>query len=182
MFVYWNSKQTIKKCNFEYELQATTRWHSIIWETFARSSVETWYMQGKTWYGSYEGNFNINLLDFENNKKNQSFVNLTFRCGMVPVINKPARVMRYTATGIDHMFTNSIIKTEIKSVINLQWTFSQDKNQIKTSRSQPATLLIKRLWYRYFPVNFAKFLRTPFLTEHLRWLLLKKTKTMKKTT
>ena len=70
--------------------------------------------------GSYEGNFNINLLDFENNKKNQSFVNLTFRCGMVPVINKPARVMRYTATGIDHMFRNSIIKTEIKSVINLQ--------------------------------------------------------------
>ena len=25
---------------------------------------------------------------------------------------------------------------------------------------------------RCFPVNFAKFLRTPFLTEHLRWLLL----------
>ena len=23
-----------------------------------------------------------------------------------------------------------------------------------------------------FPVNFAKFLRTPFLIEHLRWLLL----------
>ena len=23
-----------------------------------------------------------------------------------------------------------------------------------------------------FPVNFAKFLRTPFLKEHLRWLLL----------
>ena len=37
----------------------------------------------------------------------------------------------------------------------------------------PATLLKKRLWYRYFPVNFAKFLRTPFLTEPLRWLLLK---------
>ena len=29
-----------------------------------------------------------------------------------------------------------------------------------------------RLWYRCFPVNFAKFLRTPFLTEHLRWMLL----------
>ena len=25
---------------------------------------------------------------------------------------------------------------------------------------------------RCFPVNFAKFLRTPFLTEHLQWLLL----------
>ena len=28
---------------------------------------------------------------------------------------------------------------------------------------QPATLLKKRLWYRCFPVNFAQFLRTPFL-------------------
>ena len=30
----------------------------------------------------------------------------------------------------------------------------------------------KRLWHRCFPVNFAKFLRTPFLSEHLQWLLL----------
>ena len=30
----------------------------------------------------------------------------------------------------------------------------------------------QRLWRRCFPVNFAKLLRTPFLTEHLRWLLL----------
>ena len=29
------------------------------------------------------------------------------------------------------------------------------------------TLLKKRLWHRCFPVNFAKFLRPPFLTEHL---------------
>ena len=35
----------------------------------------------------------------------------------------------------------------------------------------PATLLKKRLWHRCFPVNFVKFLRIPFLTEHL-WLLL----------
>ena len=36
---------------------------------------------------------------------------------MVPVINKPTRVTRYTATGIDQMFTNSIINTEIKPAI-----------------------------------------------------------------
>ena len=30
----------------------------------------------------------------------------------------------------------------------------------------------KRLWHRCFLVNFAKFLRKPFPTEHLRWLLL----------
>ena len=37
---------------------------------------------------------------------------------------------------------------------------------------RPATLLKKRLWHRCFPVNFTKFLRTPFSTEHPRWLLL----------
>ena len=30
---------------------------------------------------------------------------------------------------------------------------------------------LKRLWHRCFPVKFEKFLRTPFLTEHLWWLL-----------
>ena len=34
-----------------------------------------------------------------------------------------------------------------------------------------ATLLKKRLWHSCFSVNFAEFLRTPFLTEHLWWLL-----------
>ena len=33
---------------------------------------------------------------------------------------------------------------------------------------KPATLLKQRLWHRCFPVNFAKFLRTFFFTEHLR--------------
>ena len=36
----------------------------------------------------------------------------------------------------------------------------------------PATLLKKKLCHRCFPVNFAKFLRTSVLTEHLWWLLL----------
>ena len=34
------------------------------------------------------------------------------------------------------------------------------------------SFLIKRLWHRCFPVNFVKFLRTPFFTEPLQWLLL----------
>ena len=33
---------------------------------------------------------------------------------------------------------------------------------------RPTTLLKKRLWHSCFPVNFAKFLRIPFLREHLR--------------
>ena len=38
---------------------------------------------------------------------------------------------------------------------------------------RPATLLKKWLWHRCFPVNFAKFLRRPFLTKHFWWLPLR---------
>ena len=36
----------------------------------------------------------------------------------------------------------------------------------KVAGLRPTTLLKKRLWHRCFPVNFTKFLRTPFHTEH----------------
>ena len=42
----------------------------------------------------------------------------------------------------------------------------------KVARLRPAHLSKKRLWHRCFPVNVDKFLTTPFLTEHLQWLLL----------
>ena len=42
----------------------------------------------------------------------------------------------------------------------------------KVAGLRPATLLKKKLWHRCFPVNFVKFLRTPFIIEHLWWLLL----------
>ena len=42
----------------------------------------------------------------------------------------------------------------------------------KVAGLRPATLWKKKLWHRCFPVNYVRFLRTPFLTEYLRWLLL----------
>ena len=39
--------------------------------------------------------------------------------------------------------------------------------KLQASGLGPATLLKKRLSYRRFPVNFEKFPRTPFFTEHL---------------
>ena len=36
----------------------------------------------------------------------------------------------------------------------------------KVAALRPATLFKKRLWQRFFPVNFVKFLRAPFFTEH----------------
>ena len=43
----------------------------------------------------------------------------------------------------------------------------------KVAGLRAVTLLKKISWYRCFPVNFSKFLKTPSITEHLRWLLLK---------
>ena len=42
----------------------------------------------------------------------------------------------------------------------------------KVTGLRPATSLKKRLWHRCFSVNFAEFLRTPFITEHLWCLFL----------
>ena len=42
----------------------------------------------------------------------------------------------------------------------------------KVAGLRPVTLLKKKFWYRCFPANFAKFVRTPFLAEYLWWLLL----------
>ena len=43
----------------------------------------------------------------------------------------------------------------------------------KIAGLRTVTLLKKRFCYRCFPVNFSKFLKTPCITEHLWWLLLK---------
>ena len=45
---------------------------------------------------------------------------------------------------------------------------------VNKATGQPATLLKKRLWHKCFPVNFAKFLRTPFLQNTSGRLLLNK--------
>ena len=42
----------------------------------------------------------------------------------------------------------------------------------KGIQKRPATLLKKRLWRRCFPVNFVKFLKTPFLQDTSERLLL----------
>ena len=38
----------------------------------------------------------------------------------------------------------------------------------------PVTLLLKKLWHKSFPLNFVKFLRTPFLQNTSGGLLLKR--------
>ena len=59
-----------------------------------------------------------------------------------------------------------------KDVLQNFSKFTENHLFFSGDRLRPATLLKKRLWHRCFPLNFVKFLRTPFYTEHLRWLLL----------
>ena len=42
----------------------------------------------------------------------------------------------------------------------------------KVAGLEACDFIKKRLPHKYFPVKFAKFLRTPFFTEHFQWLLL----------
>ena len=48
----------------------------------------------------------------------------------------------------------------------------------KVAGLRSASLSKKRIWNKCFPVNFAKFLGTLFLTEHLWWLLLRTDKSL----
>ena len=56
---------------------------------------------------------------------------------------------------------------------NKQEIFKRRHEKDQKQLPQPATLLKKRLYHRCLPVNFAKFLRTSFVTEHFQWQLLK---------
>ena len=63
------------------------------------------------------GDFNLNLLDHDTNRKVQRFLNIVYRNGMIPTINKPTRVTQKTTTAIDHILTNSFTDTVFKTAI-----------------------------------------------------------------
>ena len=63
------------------------------------------------------GDFNLNLLDHEKNKKVQDFLQLMYQNGMIPTINKPTRVTKTTATTIDHIITNSSVENNFKTAM-----------------------------------------------------------------
>ena len=84
-------------------------------ETFFKKILSDSSSVNKTFF--LAGDFNINRLDFETNKKVQSFVNLVFEFNMIPTINKSTRVTKYTATAIDNIITNCIINSDFKNAI-----------------------------------------------------------------
>ena len=63
------------------------------------------------------GGFNMNLLDFKQNKKVQNFPNIMFGHSNMPVINKPIHVTKNTAIAIDHILIISVTTTKFKTGI-----------------------------------------------------------------
>ena len=63
------------------------------------------------------GDFNLNLLYHNENKKVQNFLNIIHQNDMLPTINKPTRVTRKSATAIDHIITNNYIESSFKTAI-----------------------------------------------------------------
>ena len=62
------------------------------------------------------GDFNINVQDFEQNKKVQNFVNLMVQFALVPIINMPTRQTNKTISAnsiYNNNFETTIIRTGI---------------------------------------------------------------------
>ena len=55
------------------------------------------------------GDYNINLLNTDSHAPTNDFVDICFSNGFLPLINKPTRVTKYSATIIDNIITNDIV-------------------------------------------------------------------------
>ena len=60
------------------------------------------------------GDFKMNLLDFEQNRKAQNFVNIIFGHSMMASINKPKYITVKTGTAIDRIFINCVTTSKFK--------------------------------------------------------------------
>ena len=68
--------------------------------------------------------------------------------------------------GVLENFAKSDSKN-LKFFAKISKNISQNLKFGKVTGLRPATILKKRLLHMHFPVNFAKFLRASFFTEHL---------------
>ena len=76
-------------------------------ESFNQKFCEYMYIvKNKTFYLC--GDLNINLLNYEKHADTNIFFNNLFSFGMCPLINKPSRITKDSATLIDNIFSNNI--------------------------------------------------------------------------
>ncbi|XP_065667737.1 uncharacterized protein LOC136088025 [Hydra vulgaris] len=61
--------------------------------------------------------FNINALNYDNDIESQNFYNDLFRYSVIPLINKPTKITRNSATLIDNILTNFLFENSLKKGI-----------------------------------------------------------------
>ena len=91
-----------------------------------------------------------------------------FSSHVLPCMNLQFYYKGEENTSAGSSFSVKEVKCSVKKVF---LEISQNSQEIPVPET-PATLLKRRLWHRCFSVNFTKFLRTHFFTEHLWWLRL----------
>ena len=112
MFIYWNSEQAPKKFNLEFKLCRPLQGDTTLFEKHLQDLLLKHNVCEKEVFITRD--FNINLLDFENNLKSSKLCKFNDFLWNALAINKSVRLTRYTTTKIDRIF---IINTEIKSAI-----------------------------------------------------------------
>ena len=55
------------------------------------------------------GDFNLNALDYDTNEVVKNLFNLVFQNEFLPLIRKPTRITRTSATAIDHILTYKVL-------------------------------------------------------------------------
>ncbi len=63
------------------------------------------------------GDFNIDLLQYSKNEKTNDYIDNIFARGFVPLILKPTRITRSTATLIDHIYSNQLSKNSQSGIV-----------------------------------------------------------------
>ena len=113
------------------------------------------------------GDFNINSLDYSPNEHVKDFFDASFQNYFVPLINRPTRVTRKSATCIDHILTNSFIDSEIEAGI-----FKNDMSdhfpvfcniKANVSTNSYKTIIYKRIF------NEEPFDDFKYLLNHVDW-------------
>ena len=109
--------------------------------------------------------------------QNQTFYDLVGEHSSSFIINFEQVMQPFLVCNIYFTFFLSVVdcnfyKSTIQSICALLLCHVLLRSSRQEVFYRLSTLLKKRLCYSCFPVNFAKFLQTPFITEQLRWLLM----------
>ena len=106
---------------------------------------------------------------------------MDFNCVMMLSIKSSSTLqsqfLRFQWMPLSNLFRSSHRRCFVKRVVYRNFAKFTGKHLCqrfffnKVAGLSPATLLKKSLWHRCFPVNFEKFLRTPFFSAFGRLLL-----------